>query len=220
VADWQTRIDAASTVIVPARDKEDFAGALRDPRLRPAIADKGVTWASPELESLLFAAGFCAIEDERFDEAKADFLALLALNPLDEKAGRELAHVYVSTRRWDDGLKLVDAQLGLVRSDCARAVLWRKRGFILFEQLQLHEARAAYIKSLEYDPQSELARSEIRLIDQKTGVTRPLPPAQPARGHATSQVIGTGGPLSKDTPGEMPPAVPPSQMVRTRCEEH
>ena len=49
-------------------------------------------------------------------------------------------------------------------SVCQTAILWRKRGYILFDRHKLVEAYRAYAKSLEFDPRSEIARNEMQLI--------------------------------------------------------
>ncbi len=43
-------------------------------------------------------------------------------------------------------------------------MLWRKRAYILFDRGKLVDSYRAYARSLEFDPQSELARSEMNLI--------------------------------------------------------
>ena len=58
----------------------------------------------------------------------------------------------------------LDASMQLPMGKCMKAVAWRKRGFLLFEQRKLKESFQAYQKSLELDPGNKLAFSELRSL--------------------------------------------------------
>jgi hypothetical protein len=65
-------------------------------------------------------------------------------------------------------LDAADAELerAIATSDsvCQTAILWRKRGYILFDRHKLVDSYRAYARSLELDPKSEIARNEMQLI--------------------------------------------------------
>jgi hypothetical protein len=59
---------------------------------------------------------------------------------------------------------VIDDVLATQQDRCELARAWRRRGYIRFEQRRLDEARIAYQRSLEYDPDSKIARSELDLL--------------------------------------------------------
>jgi tetratricopeptide (TPR) repeat protein len=73
----------------------------------------------------------------------------------------------------------IDGILAAADADdnCTLARAWRRRGYIRFEQQRWDEARAAYERSLEYQPGNELALTELELISQQIGPSDPLSPA-------------------------------------------
>ena len=79
----------------------------------------------------------------------------------------ELAHVYVASGELDRADEIVESMIAMTDDRCDLGYAWRRRGYIRFEQGLLDEAREAYLKALEYDPASELARSELELLDQE-----------------------------------------------------
>lgn len=225
--EWRTKVEASPEVVLTARDRGEWADLLRDPALRPRIATKGARWGSPDINDVFLVAGFCAIENGRPEEAEGHFRAALSINPLHVKIATELAHVYVMQKRWDEALRLTDDLMARTADDgCVQALLWRKKGFILFELLRLREARAAYLRSLTFEPGNDMALAEIKLIDQRRSEWEPArsekssgqsgPPGQSAKAgrapSAKAQIEATAG-------EEMPGAVPPSLTVRTKCQE-
>ena len=169
-AHWADKLKASKPMPLIARSREEFLTSLLDERLRAGIARRGVVWASPDLRSLLMTAGFCANDNQDFNAAEHHFTALLAANPADEGAIMELSHTYLNQKRWDDADKLIADLSERVTDECHKAILLRKRGYILVERGLFKEARTAYVNSLELDPNNETAFGEIRLIDQQLGV--------------------------------------------------
>jgi hypothetical protein len=134
--------------------------ASRDPR---AMRD-GVVLVSPQVASTMFVAGFCAVERNAFPEAEKYLRRAVALWPTNANIRGELVQTLIVQKRLDDADAELDMALPLAASPCHLAVLWRKRGYILFDRGKLVDSYHAYAHSLEYDPESAIAHREMQLI--------------------------------------------------------
>ncbi|MBV9945687.1 MAG: hypothetical protein JOZ69_02440, partial [Myxococcales bacterium] len=65
---------------------------------------------------------------------------------------------------FDEADAEIDAALESAESPCQLAFLWRKRGYILFDRGRHADSFNAYVRSLEFDPDSELAKKEMETI--------------------------------------------------------
>jgi tetratricopeptide (TPR) repeat protein len=109
-------------------------------------------------------AGFCANDIEDYAGAERWLEAAMALSPTTPQAPNELTHALVFQRKFDRADAVIDTVLANTDDRCELARAWRRRGYIRFEQRRLDDSRIAYQKSLEYDPGSEIARSELALL--------------------------------------------------------
>ena len=130
----------------------------------PRARRDGVVITSPMVVEVLFDAGFCAVE--RGDLATADKMLrrAVALSPGNANVRGELVQTLIMQKRLDEADAELEIALALADSPCHAAMLWRKRGYILFDRGKLVDSYRAYARSLEFDPQSELAHSEMNLI--------------------------------------------------------
>jgi tetratricopeptide (TPR) repeat protein len=137
------------------------------------FAATGATWVSPKPYWILFLAGFCANDQQKYPWAEEWLESAVAMAPEIDTARMELTHTLVFLRKFDRADAILDGTLARTQDRCELARAWRRRGYIRFEQRRLDESRVAYQKSLEYDPDSDLARSELdllrRTIEQEGG---------------------------------------------------
>ncbi len=137
-----------------------FKQAARSPRAR----QNGVILVSPRALDVVFLAGFCAVDRAEWPAAEALLRRAVALSPGSSNVRAELVQTLIMQKRLDQADAELDAALALPDTDCRKAVLWRKRGYILFDRGKLVDSYGAYGRSLELDPASQLARSEMALI--------------------------------------------------------
>jgi len=163
--DQEARELLGVAVIAEARG-QFFQIAGRFASLEP-YKTRGMTWVSPRPFALAFYAGFCAIESGDFRVAEKHLRRAVELAPYEPTSRLELAHVFVQRREFERADAEIDAALGSTEDRCTLGRAHRKRGFIRFEQGRLSDARAEYLRSLDYDPKSELARSELELLDRE-----------------------------------------------------
>jgi tetratricopeptide (TPR) repeat protein len=151
------------------RRRADLFRALGNPEVSARAKAHGVVFVSPRVSELIRTAGFCAIETHDLEAAERFIKQLIAIDPTDERAAGELAHVYVSEKRWDAALAQIEHALKTTVDPCNQAILWRKKGYVFTEQRSLTEARRAYLRSLELDPGNDLAVNELRLLGRLAG---------------------------------------------------
>jgi tetratricopeptide (TPR) repeat protein len=125
---------------------------------------RGAALVSPRAVNVVFIAGFCAVEDGQPAAAEPLLRRAAALDPANANIRAELAHVLTAMKRLDDAEHEVDIGLGLATDHCHLGILWRKRGYLLFDRGKLVDAYAAYARSLEFDPGSDIPRKEMSLI--------------------------------------------------------
>jgi hypothetical protein len=87
-----------------------------------------------------------------------------------------------------DALAQADHVIAKTEDGCAVAAGWRRRGYILFDLADLPGARTAYQKSLEIEPGSDIALSELATIDRALAAAKTKaspgfipPPAEPMK---------------------------------------
>ena len=124
----------------------------------------GVALVSPKVANTIFVAGFCAVERGALPDAERHLRRAVALSPGNANVRGELVQTLIVEKKLDEADAELDVALAVATSQCHIARLWRKRGYILFDRGKLVDSYHAYAHSLEYDPKSAIARSEMQLI--------------------------------------------------------
>jgi hypothetical protein len=137
-----------------------FVLAARDERARR----HGVVLVAPRVGNAAFVAGFCAVDAGALDDAERLLRRAVALSPGNANARGELVQTLILKKRLDDADAQLDVALDAAVSACHVGVLWRKRGYILFERGKLVDSYHAYARSLEYEPGNAIAIQEMALI--------------------------------------------------------
>jgi tetratricopeptide (TPR) repeat protein len=164
IAHWERERVALDGASAAANSGAEFIALIAAARNDPPFRTRGATWVSPRPYYLLFVAGFCAIELEEYEQAEQWLESAVAMAPNINTARMELAHALVSQGKLDRADAIIAPTLATSQDRCELARAWRRRGYIRFEQRRLDEARTAYLRSLEYDPDSGIARSELELL--------------------------------------------------------
>jgi tetratricopeptide (TPR) repeat protein len=164
VADWDREARALPSVPLSIEVAEQTLPSLdqlsRDPRARR----DGIVFVSPAALEILFDAGFCAVDRSDWPTAEKMLRRAVELSPANANVRGELVQTLIMEKRPDEADSQLQTALAFSDSPCQTAMLWRKRAYILFDRGKLVDAYRAYARSLEFDPQSELARSEMNLI--------------------------------------------------------
>ena len=164
VADWDREARALPFVALSIELAEQTLPALarlsRDPRARR----DGVVFVSPAALEILFDAGFCAVDRGDWPTAEKMLRRAVELSPGNANVRGELVQTLIMEKRPDEADSQLEIALAFSDSPCRTAMLWRKRAYILFDRGKLVDSYRAYAHSLEFDPQSELARTEMKLI--------------------------------------------------------
>ncbi|HOE18727.1 MAG TPA: tetratricopeptide repeat protein [Syntrophorhabdaceae bacterium] len=115
-----------------------------------------------------FYLGFIDIEEGRYEKALAHFEASLRLEPDQPLILIEMSVAYSKMNRHDEALSCLDRAL-LVRpwiSSLNRARALRGKGIILIELKQFEQAQECLVESLKYEPENEIALSELHYIGE------------------------------------------------------
>jgi hypothetical protein len=161
---WLVESKALAAAPLAAADARQFAGLLRWASEHAGDYPSGVIWVSPKAYAVTYFAGYCAVDAQDYPAAVPLLRAAVALSPLSSGPRSELAQALVATKQLDAAMNEVDRLLALPMGKCSQGIAWRKRGFILFEMGKLKAAYEAYQKSLEFDPSSQIALSELTLL--------------------------------------------------------
>jgi len=164
VADWDREARALPAVPLSielaAQTLPSLDRLSRDPRARR----DGVVFVSPAALEILFDAGFCAVDRSDWPTAEKMLRRAVELSPANANVRGELVQTLIMEKRPDEADGQLETALAFSDSPCQTAMLWRKRAYILFDRGKLVDSYRAYARSLEFDPQSELARTEMNLI--------------------------------------------------------
>lgn len=144
-------------------------------------ADKNtdITVVGPGWCQALFAKGFALIDLHRSDEAEPFLARAVTMAPTDAHYLNEYAELWKGRREWQRSFDLFSQSFDLVDHDpkgrnapvAARAL--RGMGFTKIELGDLDEAERLFRRSLEFDPKSTGARSELEYIARKKAVGTP-----------------------------------------------
>jgi tetratricopeptide (TPR) repeat protein len=197
LAAWTKEEAALDGAPLGAFSSAEFARAVDWARGQPQFRTRGVTWVSPAAGDLHFLRGFCAVDRHDYAAATRALTESIRLDPLSPGSRLELAHVMVRDRRFDDADRQIDGVLATNQDRCVLGRAYRQRGYILVERGRLEEAYAAYQKSLDHEPGSQLALREMVFI--------------------AGEIQRQGGPAARAFKPYQPPATP--NQVVTECED-
>jgi len=191
VAEWELRAADLAGAPISAEDRRDFNWTLSRTLQMEPFREKGLTWVSSRPAILAYIAGFCAVDMHDYTLAERFLTTAADLRPLAAGPKLELAQALVAQKKLEPADALIQAVIDTAQDECDLARAWRKRGYIRFEQGELVNARSAYKRSLDFDPFSELAISELQLLE--------------------AEIVAHGGNPEPYTP-------PPSQQFVTQCQ--
>jgi len=146
--------------VSPEQRLAAVAWAARDDRARR----EGVEFVPAKVAGVFFVAGFCAFERGDFGAGEQWLRRAVRLSPGHAGFRAELAQTLIREKKLDEADAEVDAALEFTDSPCELGLLWRKRGYILFDRGRLADSFNAYARSLDFDPGSELAKKEMETI--------------------------------------------------------
>jgi tetratricopeptide (TPR) repeat protein len=137
-------------------------------------ADKkvAITVLGPDWCDDLFLQAYAYTELKQPAKAEAALREALDLSPMNSHYASELGYVVAHTGRLEEGMQLYRkaedyAAMATPPDDKKlKAAALRGQGWILVEKKDWAAAEHAYRKSLELDPDSEVAASELQYIAQ------------------------------------------------------
>jgi tetratricopeptide (TPR) repeat protein len=123
-----------------------------------------------------FLKAFALIDMGRGDLAESELQQAIALDPLEAHYVNEYAELYKSRREWQKSYDLFARAWGIVDKGrrgpdatiAARAL--RGMGYNKIEMMQFGEAETLFRQSQDYEPDSEVARSELQYIARKKAI--------------------------------------------------
>jgi tetratricopeptide (TPR) repeat protein len=161
---WLREEKLLAAAPMAATNRQQFLALVRWAAEHAADYPNGVVWVSPKAYKINFFTGFCAVESADPSMALAALRSAKALFPVSAEPRLEIVQTLAGTKQIDAAMEELDTSMQLPMGKCAKGVAWRKRGFLLFEQGKLRESFQAYQKSLEFDPGSKIAFSELRTL--------------------------------------------------------
>ena len=157
----EARLPGAALV---ARDRAIFLAALALAREDAAYRGRDITWVSERAAEVSFLTGFCEIERQNVEASVEALRTAVRLEPLAAMSHLELASALIVARDLDASMREIQTAIALSDDRCRLGSAWRRKGYVEIELGRLDDAERSYRKSLEYDPQSKLARSELLII--------------------------------------------------------
>ncbi len=130
------------------------------------LSRTGATQVPLSIVDLLFIGGFCATERADLKAAQRYFEGASSLDPYNNRVRMELAHVWIQRSEFEPAEEQIEFVLATSQDPCMIAQALRKRGYIEFERGELSKSYATYTQSLDHEPGSELARSELSILYQ------------------------------------------------------
>jgi hypothetical protein len=163
-AEWNREASALAAVPLSVASRAQILPSLRELGAEPRARREGVVFVSPRVLQVMFDAGFCAVDRNEWADAETLLREAVAVSPASTGTRGELVQTLIMEKKLDAADVELDRALATSDSVCQSAILWRKRGYILFDRRKMVESYRAYAKSLEFDPQSEIAHNEMQLI--------------------------------------------------------
>ncbi len=163
-ADWFREAHALAAVPLSVTTRAQVLPSLKELAADPRARREGVVFVSSIVLQVIFRAGFCEVDRGAWADAERLLREAVAVSPASTDARSELVQALIMQQKLDAADAELERAIATSDSVCQTAILWRKRGYILFDRRKLVDSYRAYAKSLELDPQSELARGEMQLI--------------------------------------------------------
>lgn len=167
---WEKEAKSLPGTPIAAGSKQDLLALIDWIRKQPLDETASFTFVPIPVGYLIYIAGYCGVDTHDHKSSERWLKMAIKLLPMQMMPRLELAQTYIVRQRFEEADALVDEILNATEDRCNLGMAWRKRGFIRFEQGRLEDSRAAYKKSLEYDPYSRIALSELALLE--TEITR------------------------------------------------
>jgi tetratricopeptide (TPR) repeat protein len=161
---WANEARALRGVPLAANDAAELADALGRVKESTKHREQGVTWVSRRAADLSYLAGFCEVDEERFEASIPHLEDAVSMSPQDERWPLELVTALALSGRLDDADRTLEQTLRTTSDSCVLGAAWRRKGYVRFERGELRAAAQAYERSLEYDPRSATAIDELSLI--------------------------------------------------------
>jgi tetratricopeptide (TPR) repeat protein len=126
---------------------------------------QNIVWSPSAYPRALYYLGYLCVHQRRADEALRWLDAGMRLEP-HPLIRFEKANVLLRLRRFDEAAALFQSVLadGDEVIPAVRAMAMRGTGFVLIEQQKLDDAEHVFRESLKLDPDSGVARNELRYI--------------------------------------------------------
>jgi tetratricopeptide (TPR) repeat protein len=163
-AEWNRQASALAAQPLSVSSRPQILPSLRELAAQPRARREGVVFVSSRVLQVMFDAGFCAVDRSAWADAETLLREALAVSPASTGTRGELVQTLIMEKKLDAADVELDRAIATSDSVCQSAILWRKRGYILFDRRKLVESYRAYAKSLEFDPQSDIAHGEMQLI--------------------------------------------------------
>ena len=163
-ATYTYQYEAGDTLCVKFWDNREFMHYVTWQQAQGQ--SRNVTWVKSAYPRACYYLGYLEIEAGRYDDALRFLEFGRSLEPTNPALAIEQAHALASVGRYWEALRLYDQVQTLgphVRGDhIARAL--RGKGYVLVELGALGSAEKCYRKSLDHEPESEVAANELEYI--------------------------------------------------------
>jgi tetratricopeptide (TPR) repeat protein len=161
--DYRRRTETERAVQLRSRNLADFlASAIEEGN----ATGKNVEWIGEVYPKACHLLGWIAYEEGEWLAAISWLRRGLRLDPDHVEMLKELGATYNRCHMPDGALECYTHVLSLGVEGSSRAVALRGRGYALVELGRLEEARQSYLRSLEIDPHSAIAKAELSEIDE------------------------------------------------------
>lgn len=167
LARWEEEEARIGALVISTFSLKEFASAVVASAGNPRAQENGIVWGWPTVANLFYEEGFCRVHLGDNAGAEAPLRKLLELAPTSVRSYGELAHVLTQLRSYDEAHALLDRKMELTEDPCEVAHALRAQGAIYIEMGKLALAKSAYLQSLELDDGSALAKSQLRVIQQR-----------------------------------------------------
>lgn len=150
--------------VIAAPDGLNFLFALDELGTNGELSRTGATLVPLSIARLNFLGGFCAIERQDWKTAQRHLIEASSLDLHDTGARMEWAYASIQMGKFEPAEDQIEFVLSKTEDPCTIARALRLRGYMQIERGALMDAHATYTKSLDYEPGSQLARSELSVI--------------------------------------------------------
>lgn len=161
---WKPVQDQAESLQIAFWDQEEFFAYVR----RPGVSSKTVLWVGSSYSRAWYVLGALASQQQRFEHALFCMDCGIGLEPDHPELWSEKGFILARLGRHEQALDCY-TRAATIRdwappTEVARAL--RGQGVQLIDLDRIDEAEAALRRSLEYEPNSDIAKKELEYIDQ------------------------------------------------------